>query len=117
MRICARLPLDKAPGIIPALLRREAPGLSPLGGTVIDRPMARAILQALEQAGIRHSQRERRVGDYVLGSLIEENALLSCQDFAAEHPATKAHRRVRLYNIAGVDAEARERLKQAALRE
>lgn len=117
MRICARLPLDKAPGIIPALLRREAPGLLPLGGTVIDRPMARAILQALEQAGIRHSQRERRVGDYVLGSLIEENALLSCQDFAAEHPATKAHRRVRLYNIAGVDAEARERLKQAALRE
>jgi serine/threonine protein kinase len=117
MRICARLPLDKAPGIIPALLRREAPGLVPLGGTVIDRPMARAILQALEQAGIRHSQRERRVGDYVLGSLIEENALLSCQDFAAEHPATKAHRRVRLYNIAGVDAEARERLKQAALRE
>jgi len=99
MRVCARLPLDKAPGIIPALLRRESPGIAPLAGTVIDKPMARAIVQALEQAGIRHSQRERRVGDYVLTDLIEENALLSCQDFAAEHPSTKTPRRVRLYNV------------------
>jgi hypothetical protein len=96
MRVCVRLPLDKAPGIIPALLRHESPGITPLGGTVIDKPVARAIVQALDRAGIRHSQRERRVGDYVLTDLIEENALLSCQDFAAEHPSTKTPRRVRL---------------------
>jgi len=46
MRVCARLPLDKAPGIIPALLRRESPGITPLAGTVIDKPVARAIVQA-----------------------------------------------------------------------
>ena len=117
MRVCARLPLDKAPGIMPALLRRESPGITPLGGTVIDKPVARAIVQALEQAGIRHSQRERRVGDYVLTDLIEENALLSCQDFAAEHPSTKTPRRVRLYNVAAAEPGERERIKEAAKRE
>jgi hypothetical protein len=117
MRVCARLPLDKAPGIIPALLRRESPGITPLAGTVIDKPVARAIVQALEQAGIRHSQRERRVGDYVLTDLIEENSLLSCQDFAAEHPSTKTPRRVRLYNVAAAEPGERERIKEAAKRE
>jgi hypothetical protein len=52
-RVGARPLLDKAPGIIPALLRRELPGITPPVGTVIDKPVARAIVQALEQAGIR----------------------------------------------------------------
>jgi hypothetical protein len=51
MRVCARLPLDKAPGIIPALLRRESPGITPLAGTVIDKPVARAIVQASGTGG------------------------------------------------------------------
>ena len=117
MRVCARLPLDKAPAIIPALLRRESPGVTPIAGTVIDKPVARALVQALEQAGSRHSQRERRVGDYVLTDLIEENTLLSCQDFAAEHPSTKTARRVRLYNVAAAEPGERERIKEAAKRE
>src|ERR1017187_7879549 len=117
MRVCARLPLDKAPGIIPALLRRGGPGAPPNLGTVVDTPVARAIIKALEQAGIRHSQRERRVGDYVLKDLIEETALLSCQDFAAEQPATKALRRVRLYNVAAAESGERERIKETAKRE
>ena len=117
MRVCARLPLDKPPGIIPALLRREGTGAPPILGTVVDTPVARAIIKALEQAGIRHSQRERRVGDYVLKDLIEENALLSCQDFAAEQPATKALRRVRLYNVAAAESGERERIKETAKRE
>jgi serine/threonine protein kinase len=117
MRVCGRLPLDKAPGIIPALLRRETHGVMPVLGTAIDKPVARAIVQALEQAGIRHSQRERRVGDYVLKDLIEENPLLSCQDFAAEHPSTKTPRRVRLYNIAAAESGERDRIKEAAKRE
>lgn len=117
MRICARLPLDKAPGILPALLRKEGAGLHPVAGTVIDRPMAKAIMQALEQAGIRNAQRERRVGDYVLGALIEENPLLNYQDFAAQHPVTKAERRVRVYTVTGANAHDREVIRQAALRE
>lgn len=117
MRVCTRLPLAKAPGIIPALLRKEGPGLIPAAGTVIDRPMAKAIIQSLEQAGIRNAQRERRVGDYVLGALIEENPLLNSQDFAAEHPTTRALRRVRVYTVAGANAHDREVIRQAALRE
>jgi len=42
MRVCARLPLDKPPGIIPALLRREGTGAPPILGTVVDTPVARA---------------------------------------------------------------------------
>ena len=116
-RVCARLPLDKAPGIIPALLRRESPGLIPILGTAIDKPLALAINQAMQQAGIHHAQRERRVSDYVLTNLIEENTVLSCQDFAAEHPSTKTSRRVRVYNVAQAELGERERVKEVAKRE
>jgi Nuclease-related domain len=77
MRICEREPRDKAPGIIPALLRREYFGSVPAHGVVIDRPAAKRVAQALDEAGIRSSQRQRRVGDYILQHLIEENPLFA----------------------------------------
>src|ERR1035438_1459273 len=73
MRICEREPRDKAPGIIPALLQRDYIGSSPAHGVAIDRPTAKRVAQALDDAGIRPSQRQRRVGDYILQHLIEEN--------------------------------------------
>jgi serine/threonine protein kinase len=117
MRICEREPCDKAPGIIPALLRREYFGSIPTHGVVIDRPAVKRIAQALDEAGIRPSQRQRRVGDYVLQNLIEENPLFAYQDFHAKHPTTHAIRRVRLYTVAGSDATTREAVRRGALQE
>jgi hypothetical protein len=117
MRICEREPRDKAPGILPALLQREYFGSIPAHGTVIDRPTARHIAQALEDAGIRPSARQRRVGDYVLQNLIEENPIFAYQDFHAEHPTTHAVRRVRLYTVAGTDSATRDSVRKGALQE
>jgi hypothetical protein len=117
MRICERAPRDKAPGIIPALLQREYVGSIPAHGVVVDRPTAKRVAQALDDAGIRPSQRQRRVGDYILQQLIEENPLFAYQDFHAEHPTTHAIRRVRLYTVAGSDAATRESVRRGALQE
>jgi len=117
MRICEREPRDKAPGIIPALLQRDYNGSIPAHGVAIDRPTAKRVAQALDDAGIRPSQRQRRVGDYILQHLIEENPLFAYQDFHAEHPTTHDIRRVRLYTVAGSDATTRESVRRGALQE
>lgn len=72
-------------GILAALRRREAEGLSPTPMGQFDAPTARAISRAMEQAGIRQSQRARRVGDYRLAKLLFENPLNLYQDWEAEH--------------------------------
>jgi hypothetical protein len=51
------------PGIMAAIQRRECPGLDPDARGTHDRAMARTIGQALDQAGVRRSQRLRRVSD------------------------------------------------------
>jgi len=117
MAITEREPRDKAPGVLPALTRREYFGSIAAHGTVIDRPAAKRIAQALADAGIRPSQRQRRVGDYVLQHLIEENPLFAYQDFHAEHPTTHAVRRVRLYTVTGIDTSMREAVRRGALQE
>ena len=117
MRICEREPRDKKPGILSALLQREYYGNESARGPLIDTSIARRLAKGLEEAGIRPSQRQRQVGDYVLKELIEENPLFACQDFQAEHPTTKASRRVRLYTVAGKDKATRETVRRAALQE
>src|SRR5664279_963840 len=117
MRICEREPRDKAPGLFPALLHREYFGSVPTQRITIDRPTAKRVMHALDEAGIRPSQRQRRVGDYVLDHLIEENPLFAYQDFHAEHPTTHAVRRVRLYSVAGTDGATRDVVRRGALQE
>src|SRR5258708_8210348 len=97
MRICEREPRDKRPGIVPALLQRDYFGNESTRGPYIDVSVARRVAKALEESGIRPSQRQRRVGDYVLKELIEENPLFSYQAFHAAHPTPKPPTRVRLY--------------------
>jgi serine/threonine protein kinase len=117
MRVCEREPRDKRPGILPALLQRDYYGNESARGPHIDVSVARRVAKALDEAGIRPSQRQRRVGDYVLQELIEENPLFAYQDFKAEHPTTKATRRVRLYTVAGKEKAAHESVRRAALQE
>ena len=72
---------------------------------------------AVEQAGVRPSQRRRVVGDLELGELLDEGP--GYQDFAATHPRfAHAHRRVRVYGTADLaSAEQRAQANRAAQRE
>jgi len=83
----------------------------------IDRPLARAVARAMEQAGIRQSQRRRRAADYVLRDLLLEAE--AWQDWEAEHvsvPSSK--RRIRVFPLARASSEsARAAQTSAAKRE
>ncbi len=70
-------------GIIAALLNRDCQGVDPDLRSTIDTPVAKALSRAMEQAGIRPSQRARRVGDYVLGELLADG--VGYQDWLAKH--------------------------------
>ena len=86
------------PGILAATMRRDCPGLDPLPRGTHDRPMAKIVSQAMEQAGIRPSQRHRKVSDYVLEQLVGEGP--GYQDWQAVHSqVADSRRRVRLYLV------------------
>lgn len=106
---------EAQPNDLPGLIRLFSK-TDPHRGRQIDRPMSRAIAQAMDQAGIRESTTHRRVGEYVLGELLSEGE--GWQDFASEHPVTEAPRRIRIYLTGEVlDEEERETLRRAAERE
>ena len=105
---------DPIPGIIATLTR--PPSMDP-GQVRIDANVARAIVLALEQAGVRRSQKARRVGDYQLGRLMLDGPAF--QDFEATHVAMpNVARRVRIYQIPrGAGADTRQMIVRAAQRE
>ena len=104
----------KTQGII---ARLTAPPDPARGAGRVDGSMAKAIARAMEQAGIRPSNRSRRVGDYELGSLLFQGP--AYQDYEAAHVALKGvKRRVRLYPIPlGASPSDRETIRRAAQRE
>jgi serine/threonine protein kinase len=104
-------------GILAALINRDGPGIDPELRTTIDIKVAKALSRAMEQAGIRPSQRSRRVGDYVLGELIADGP--GYQDRLAKHASFEnVFCRVRQYTVAHASSEDdRQRLKRAAARE
>jgi hypothetical protein len=67
IRVCER-DGDNSPGIIAALKFRNATGLKQ-DVPLINRPI---LARAMGEAGIRRSQRHRRVGDYELKELLAE---------------------------------------------
>ncbi|HXH13501.1 MAG TPA: BREX system serine/threonine kinase PglW [Alphaproteobacteria bacterium] len=83
----------------------------------IDRRLSQAVARAMEQAGIRPSQRARRVGDYTLDRLLAETDVY--QDWEATHVRfARIKRRVRIYPHALHATEASRTLqRQAAERE
>ncbi|MDQ2695475.1 MAG: protein kinase, partial [Pseudomonadota bacterium] len=103
------------PDIVAVLSGQRAPE----SGTVqrIDRALSKAIGRAMEQAGIRPSQRLRRVGDYRLERLMLETDVY--QDWEARHVKfSHSLRRVRIYPVAVASAAAgRTERRQAAERE
>jgi serine/threonine protein kinase len=83
----------------------------------MDRPIAKAVTRAMEEAGIRPSVRARRVLDYELGDLLFEGP--NYQDWSAAHVSLKGDRaRIRIYPVhAGAGAELRDSIVNAARRE
>jgi len=104
-------------GILAALLNRKGPGIEPDSRSLIDSKVAKAISRAVEQCGIRPSQRTRRVGDYILGELLVDGP--GYQDRLAKHVQLPNDlRRVRMYSVAQADSEEdRQKRKRAAIRE
>lgn len=104
-------------GIMAAIMRRECSGLATYARGTYDRPMAKAVSQAMDQAGIRPSQRMRKVSDYQLEHLIDEGP--NYQDWLATHTqVSNSKRRVRLYLVkTEATPEYRETIQRAALRE
>ena len=52
-------------------------------GKPVDRPTGQMVARAVDQAGIRPSNRQRRVGDYELGKLLHDGP--GFQDFVGTH--------------------------------
>ncbi|PQO28934.1 BREX system serine/threonine kinase PglW [Blastopirellula marina] len=104
-------------GIMAALLRRECPGVESYAKGTHDRPMAKVVSQAMDQAGIRPSQRMRKVNDYLLEQLIDEGP--GYQDWQASHTQIEnSKRRVRLYLVRlEASEEDRTKIQRAAQRE
>lgn len=103
------------PGIIAAIMRCDGIGYNPSGN--VDKPLAKAFSQAIEQAGIRPSQKSRKVSDFVLGSLMMEGP--NFQDWAAQHvKLEEVKRRIRIYQARPDQSpEERSAIERAALRE
>lgn len=105
------------PGILAALLNRQGQGIEPESRSLIDIKVAKCLSRAMEQAGVRPSQKSRRVGDYILGVLLADGP--GFQDRLAKHASFEnVFCRVRQYTVAQADSEAeRQRRKRAAARE
>lgn len=110
-------PLGPRPGILAGLINRQIPGVEAVCRTEIDAKVARAITRAMEQAGVRRSQKERRAGDYFLGELLADCP--SHQDRVATHATMDGlKRRARQYLVARASSEEqRPHIQRAAERE
>ncbi len=104
-------------GILAAIMRRECPGLESFAKGTHDRPMMKVISQAIDQAGIRPSQRLRKVSDYLLELLIGEGP--NYQDWQATHTQVAESKRcARLYLVrTEATVDDRQIIERAALRE
>lgn len=82
----------------------------------VDGRQASAIRKALGEAGIRASNRSRRVGDYLLGQVIGEG--VNYQEWSAKHTAVDITRRIRIFGAGALASqEERAALARQAKRE
>ncbi|MDA8564150.1 BREX system serine/threonine kinase PglW, partial [Mariniblastus sp.] len=102
-------------GILAAIKHCDGIGARPANN--INKPFAKSFSQAIDQAGIRPSQKSRKVSDFVLQDLIMEGP--SFQDWAAQHvKLEEVKRRIRIYQVRqGSTPEERSTIERAALRE
>ena len=121
-RVCLRdrLETETIParaGIIATLLRRECAGLDAQPKGIHDRPMGKSVAKAMEQSGIRVSQKQRKVSDYILDRCIGEGH--GYQDWSSYHVSLpNMVRRVRLYLVRSESTDSEKQIiERAAIRE
>lgn len=102
-------------GIVEAITTRRDHSRGP----AINAPLARAVGRAISDAGIRPTNRSRRVADYTLKRVLHEHPSGLFQDWAAEHVTLPdLHRMLRLYPVVrGTPKDQREIAKRAFQRE
>ncbi len=105
------------PGIIAALTDGCIFGVNTSRTPRIDRPIMHAVSRAMEQAGIRQSERYRTISDYRLKSLLMEGP--GWQDWEGVHVSLPDNRRrIRRYTLStAASDEERSTLLRAARRE
>ena len=103
-------------GIIGALQNGTASARAIQLGRV-DHQHARVLARAIAEAGVRPSNKHRKVADYQLGALLAEGG--SYQDWEGTHTAMAAvRRRIRIYTVAAATTpDARKSLVRQARRE
>ncbi len=108
---------DGRPGITAALTDGNIPGVDLSRTPRIDRAIMGCVSRAMDQAGIRQSERYRLISDYRLKTLLMEGP--GWQDWEGVHvslPDTR--RRIRRYTLStAASKEQREMLIRAAKRE
>lgn len=103
-------------GILPALIERRAPGLPAEARAFIDKPLAKALTQALDEIGIARIPTKRRVRDYEIVETLEETAVW--RDQLAKHSSIPGtFRRARRYFSEPGSPLDREAVVRAARRE
>lgn len=107
-------------GILSALINRDFPGAAETPKSNINSSVVKTVVRAMEKIGIQSSQRNRRVGDYILKEILYENPLGTYKDWLAEHGSLKnTSRQIRIYDVArkGDDGKQSGALRRAARRE
>ncbi len=114
--IYGRDELTDLPGIRAFLTETRPEEMADSKFRPVDASLARALTRAVEEAGIRPSQRFRRVGSYKLGDLLLEGRHF--QDFLGTHDTLpNEYRRVRIYGVPTAEPLARDSIARAAKRE
>lgn len=108
---------DNKPGIMAAITRRGAGNLEPRNKPPLDRTVMKAFRKAMDDLGIRPSNRSRKVNNYLLEQSIADEP--GYQDWSASHVSvTGDRRRVRIYLVRDtLGKENRDQLDRAAKRE
>jgi serine/threonine protein kinase len=101
-------------GIVAVLMQGIADAYVPRR---VDHQQARVLSRSMADAGIRQSNKHRRVGDYRLGRIISEGQ--NFQDWEGRHVSIESvQRRIRIYTFASAATEqARKMLVRHAIRE
>jgi serine/threonine protein kinase len=98
------------------IARLEGTGNYPPSGPLLSHELGRIVCRAVIEAGVRPSNKHRRIGDYQLGALIQEGE--NYQDWEGEHVSAGVRRRVRIYGYAlASTVDARQSLVRQATRE
>ena len=98
-------------GILDALIRFDRP----TDKKYIDRPISKGVARAMDAAGIRQSDRQKRVGLYELNELIADDERY--QDWIGRHTETNVERRIRIFPCRNKSEEEAQLMQRAARRE